>query len=372
MQEHLARLQDPDPYVRQKAAEVLGKMGTAAATPKVVQALTERLREDENKGVREAAARALGRMETAAATPEVLQALTERLREDAAKEVRWAAVWALEKMGEAAATPEVLQALTERLREDAAKDVRWVAAWALGKMGPAAATPEVLQALTERLREDEDWGVRWEAAGALGQMGKAAATPEAIQALAERLLQDESMWVRQAAAGALGKMGRAAAQKEVIQALVQALRDRDPDVRSEAAEALRQLLPAHPEALRNFLRVLPVPMTPQETQTLEGVFRDSPWAVPALRALLSDPDPKVRARAVWALGAVGPAAATPEIIRDLLARRLDKAPTVRTAALKVLRRLPVSSETVSAVLRDIQGDEPEAAEATAWALERLG
>jgi len=199
-------------------------------------------------------------------------------------------------------------------------------------------------------------------------------------------------------------MGKTAAQKEVIQALVQALRDRDPDVRQKAAEALRQLLPAHPEALRNFLRVLPVPMTPQETQALKGVLRAYRGAVPAVRALLSDPDPKVRAGAVWALGVVGSAAATPkvirallsdpdprvragavwalgwmgkaaatpEIIRDLLTRRLDEAPNVRTAALEVLRKLPVSPETVSAVLRDIRGDEPEAGEATAWALERLG
>ncbi len=249
--------------------------------------------------------------------------------------------------------------------------VRRNAAWALGAMGKAAATPEVLGALIQRLREGEDWLVRQAAAWALGQMGPAAATPEVLGALLERLQEDENKWVRWAAAEALRKMGKAAATQEVLEALIQALRDRVFDVRREAAEALRQLLPAHPEALRNFLRALTVPMTPRETQTLEDVLRAYPGAVPAVRALLSDPDPRVRAGAVWALGWTGKAA-TPEIVRDLLARRLDEDPNVRTAALEVLRKLPASPETVSAVLRDIRGDEPEAAEATAWALERLG
>jgi len=301
MKEHLARLQDPDPYVRREAARALGRMGEAAATPEVVGALIQRLREDED--------------------------------------------WV----------------------------VRMNAAEALGMMGPAAATLEVLGALAQRLREDEDWRVRYEAARTLGRMGEAAAQPEALGALIQCLRKDEAWWVRTTAAWALGRMGAAAATPEVVEALAERLReDKAGWVRGAAAEALRHLLPAHPEALRALLRTLPTPMTPQETQTLEGVFRDRPSAVPAVRALLSDPDPKIRLRAVQALGIVGPAAATPEVVRDLLARRLDEDPTVRTAALEVLRKLPVSPETVSAVLRDIQGDEPEAAEATAWALERLG
>jgi len=372
MKEHLARLQDPNPSVRGEAAWALGAMGTAAATPEVLGALIQRLRKDEDGGVRYEAAKALGKIGKAAATPEVIEALVQALRKDEDRDVRQKAAWALGKMGAAAATPEVLQALAERLLQDESGRVREEAAGALGRMGAAAATPEVIQALLERLREDEVWWVREEAAWDLGRMGEAAARPEVLEALTERLREDAAGDVRWAAAWALGKMGETAATPEVIEALVQALRDRVFDVRQKAAEALRQLLPAHPEALRNFLRVLPVPMTPQETQALEKVFRDSPGAVPAVRALLSDPDPKVRAGAIRALGAVGPAAATPEIVRDLLTRRLDEAPNVRTAALEVLRKLPVSSETVSAVLRDFRGDEPEAGEATAWALERLG
>jgi len=167
--------------------------------------------------------------------------------------------------------------------------------------------------------------VRGAAARVLREMGK-----EVLRALTERLREDTAGVVHHAA-GALGQMGTAAATPEVLEALIQALRDRASGVREGAARALGRLLPAHPEALRNFLCTRPAP------KTLEGVFRDSPGAVPALRALLSDPDPEVRARAIRALGAVGPAAATPEVVRDLLARRLDKAPNVRTAALKVLR-----------------------------------
>jgi len=284
------------------------------------------------------------------------------------------AVRILGQMGAAAATPEVIEALVQCLRKDKDGWVRGAAARALGQMGAAAATPEVLQALAERLREDKDEYVRKTAAEALGQMGAAAATPEVLQALIQRLQRDKNPRIRIAAVWALEAMGKAAATPEVLQALVERLlRDADEVVRGAAAEALLMwLIQAHPEVLRDFLRALPTPMTPQETQTLKDVLRACLGAVPAVRALLSDPDPKVRLQAVWALGVVGSAAATPEIIRDLLARRLDEDPNVRTAALEVLRRLPVSSETVSAVLRDIQGDEPEAAEATAWALERLG
>ena len=291
--------------------------------------------------------------------------------QDPDPDVRSDAAWALGRMGEAAAKPEVIGALIQRLREDEAEGVRQEAARALGEMGPAAATLEVLEALVQAL-QDRNSDVRSEAAWVLGEMGEAAATPEVLEALVQCLREDKDRDVRYGAAWALGKMGEAAATPEVIEALAQALRDRAFGVRSAAAVALGRLLPAHPEALRAFLRALPVPMTPRETQTLEDVLRAYPGAVPAVRALLSDPDPRVRAGAVWALGWTGKAAATPEIVRDLLARRLDEDPNVRTAALEVLRKLPASPETVSAVLRDIRGDEPEAAEATAWALERLG
>jgi len=70
----------PDRAVRWAAAEALGEMGKAAATPEVVGALLGRLRDgDEDPFVRSAAARALGRMGPRAATPEVLRALVECL-----------------------------------------------------------------------------------------------------------------------------------------------------------------------------------------------------------------------------------------------------------------------------------------------------
>jgi HEAT repeat protein len=75
-------------------------MGAAAATPEVLQALRERLR-DKDGDVRRAAAEALGAMGAAAATSEVLQALTELRDKDEDEYVREAAALALGKMGEA-------------------------------------------------------------------------------------------------------------------------------------------------------------------------------------------------------------------------------------------------------------------------------
>jgi HEAT repeat protein len=135
----------------------------ARLAPGKVLELAKRLR-DKDWRVRYAAAQALGAMGPAAATPEVLQALLACLRDEDG-EVRWAAAEALGQMGPAAATPEVLQALMGCLRDEDGS-VRAAAAGALGAMGPAAATPEVLQALLERL-QDEDRHVRRAAAEAL-------------------------------------------------------------------------------------------------------------------------------------------------------------------------------------------------------------
>ena len=84
---NLERLQYDVADVRAAAAEALGAMGEAAATPKVLQALTECLR-DKDEGVRYAAAGALGRMGKAAAQPEVIRTLVKRLQRDPSLAVR--------------------------------------------------------------------------------------------------------------------------------------------------------------------------------------------------------------------------------------------------------------------------------------------
>jgi HEAT repeat protein len=267
----LACLRYGDALVRDEAARALGAM-RAADRPEVHQILQQYLR-DENELVQLAAVRAflqvddvdmddvaahlddmlaplpvglIERKEKGAARPEVLQALLERLR-DEDKDVRYAAALDLWKMGPAAATPEVLQALTECLYNDW-DDVRWWAANALEAMGPAAATPEVLQALTECLYNLDD--VREAAAKALGAMGPAAATPEVLQALAGCLGESDPEDVREAAAKALRRMGPAAATPEVLQALTECLYTyREEYVCYAAAKALTAW---HRQGLRFF------------------------------------------------------------------------------------------------------------------------
>jgi HEAT repeat protein len=107
--EALAWMGDPDEAVRGRAAEGLGRMGSAAATPEVLAQLTECLH-DPQKAMRRRAAEALGQMGSAAATPEVLARLIELLR-DPDEDLRYGAATALGRLGSAAATAEVLACL---------------------------------------------------------------------------------------------------------------------------------------------------------------------------------------------------------------------------------------------------------------------
>ncbi|MCP4345409.1 MAG: HEAT repeat domain-containing protein, partial [Desulfobacterales bacterium] len=75
-----------------------------------IQALTERLRKDKNKDVRKKAIDGLVRLE--AKEPDVIQALTERLREDN-KDVRLKSITGLIKL-----SPKLIEFLTDQLKQD--------------------------------------------------------------------------------------------------------------------------------------------------------------------------------------------------------------------------------------------------------------
>jgi HEAT repeat protein len=224
---------DADAPVRWEAVEALGRFSAAAATPKVLQSLLA-LTADNNAGVRQRAAKALGRLGAIAATPEVLQRLLALIA-DIDDYVRWEAIEALWRFSAAAATPEVLQRLLDLTTvEDAL--VRRGAAEALGNLGAIAATPEVVQRLLD-LTADADNYVRWLAARALGRLGAIAATPEVLQHLLDLTTVEDAL-VRRGAAEALGNLGAIAATPEVVQRLLDLTADEHALVRRMAAEAL--------------------------------------------------------------------------------------------------------------------------------------
>lgn len=170
-------LSDPDPLVRERAAEALGRIGPAAA-PAIQPLIAMFAGEDPYLGG--AAALALGQIGPAAVPP-LVEALT-----DERENVRWSAAITLGRFGPSAApaAPALVKALGE-----AKGAIRACAAIALGAIGPKAA--EGVPRLTEALHDGEE-DVRRAARIALGQIvssWRAKPLPrETIIATIERLV----------------------------------------------------------------------------------------------------------------------------------------------------------------------------------------
>ncbi|CAK9046925.1 unnamed protein product [Durusdinium trenchii] len=218
-------LQKPETFVQRRAADELAGLGGP-----VVSHLLKALEDEQNAVRRGAAAELLGKMGAAAAevVPKLLKAL-----EDPDVGVRSRAATALGQIGPAAA--EAVPHLLEVLR-DTDRLVRSHAAWALGQIGPAAA--EAVPALLRTLPEDPDLVVRCNVARALGQIGPAAAeaVPQLLKALEGSDADIELCRLRSSAAEALGQMGPAAAQ--AVPQLIKSLADEAGILRATAAQAL--------------------------------------------------------------------------------------------------------------------------------------
>ncbi|QQR75355.1 MAG: serine hydrolase [Holophagales bacterium] len=150
-----ARLADPEPLVREAAAEALGRCGppASAAVPALVAAFA-----DEDPYLGGAAAVALGRI-GAASVPALGEALA-----DPREGVRQSAAIALGRLGSRAA-PAV--AALARTLADGSAVVRGMAATALGEIGPPAG--EVLPSLVAAL-SDPDEAVRRAVRTAIGRI----------------------------------------------------------------------------------------------------------------------------------------------------------------------------------------------------------
>ena len=233
---------------RVTAAEILGRMGTAAQS--AVPALTVLLKASDPE-TRLQAALALWRIDgrTAETVPVLVAALTslgtprpEGTPGPPPPPPCRQAAEALAEMGPAAraAEPALLEALHDRYFAAYRADY----ALALLKIDPAAAkaaVPALIDVLDHKnhavyLPEQVAAAVRKQAASALGQFGGDAA--EAVPALA-RALEDMDAGVRQEAAKTLGALGMQA--RPAVAALQKALTDSDAAVRTEAARALQKI-----------------------------------------------------------------------------------------------------------------------------------
>jgi HEAT repeat protein/actin-like ATPase involved in cell morphogenesis len=292
-------LKDANPEVRQKAAEALIDMGTAAQVP--IPHLISLL-SDSDRNVRWYAAYALIGVGTAAqvAIPHLVPLLS-----DSDPGVRWITASALGDMGTAAevAIPHLVPLLS-----DSNETVRQYAAQALGKMGTAAhfAIPRLIPLLS-----DSDETVRFYAAEALGTMGTAAqiAIPHLIP-----LLSDSDETVRFYAAQALGKMGTAA--QIAIPHLIPLLSDSENNVRWITAMVLVGIATDAQVAIPQVAIPHLIPLLSDSdkyvrqyaAQALGTMGTAAQIAIPHLIPLLSDSENNVRNSAAYALGTMGTAA----------------------------------------------------------------
>ncbi len=206
----LRALQDPNHWVREAAAEALGKIRDSRALEPLLGALR-----DSEYHVRQKAAEALGELGD-------LRALEPLLAGWAGGAWVRSAARALGHLGD----PRGVEALLAGLNHDQPSH-RAAAAEGLG----FTRHPTSVQRLGAALRESEE-EVREAAALALGELRD----PQAVPAL-RYAVRDINARVRLATVKALARIGRPA-----VDALTEALMDSDANVLGEAAEALSRIV----------------------------------------------------------------------------------------------------------------------------------
>ena len=308
-----------DRYMGWTASKAIGGLGSAVATPEILDGLSRMLRSI-NTDVRRAAADAIRGLGSAAATPEIFDGLSEMLRSNNS-DVRLAAVRAIERLGSAAVTPKFLAGLSKLLRSNDS-DVRRAAADAIRGLGAAAATPEIFDGLMDLLQL-RDFHVRRSAVEAIKQLG--TATPEILAGLLKMLFSD-SYYKREVALEAIKELGSAAATPEILSGLEWGLHWLvDFQMRRSAVEAIKELgaAAATPEilvALAEMLRLGDSNECRIAAHAIEGIgaAAATPEILASLSKMLRSEDSFERKDAVDAIGALGAAAAAPEILEVLM------------------------------------------------------
>ena len=290
-------LQDEKPYLRQRAAKLLAKLGqpAASAIPTLFTATEGKMSGFWESSVRAAvidALAALGKYDL----PAIKKAL-----QDKAWSKRRLAAFALGKMG-AEAAPAL--SLLIALHADEHGSVLYAASYSLKQLckvaiphanAPHAAIPPLIDALAHKHSS-----VRKAAAEALGLFGEKAHS--AIPKLTP-LLEDKDSWTRRAAEDTLGRFGK----KGQLAMHRHALSHADPQKRRQALlSILAMKLPAE-EAYPIFSRAL----QDKERIVLEAAFkgltslgRQAKAALPALQSFLNHEEIGLRLAAIEAIAAL--------------------------------------------------------------------
>ena len=338
-----------------------GSWESCAETDAIFDGLVTSL--DTPGAARAAAAKVIKRFGVTEASPGELAWLTRELRSSDSVARYWAKR-TVSELGDLVATPSVLDTIAKLMR-DPKPELRRYAAEVVGELGQAAAYPAIRDRLPKMLR-DSDPFVQSQCLVSISELGRVAATPDVLNRLSE-LLRDSSHlpyfgqqallrtahWVGNAPTATTGPRRPAdsirprsgpnsgamdasdhpdgeAPTHSLASPLFEWLRN--PELWSEAAQAIGALSgPQVPkgflDALANVLRgrrvigVRPADMADDfRMRLLVAVFRlrskrtNKPFG---LSALLHYANEDVLIKAIDAVEALGPKAATPAILERL-------------------------------------------------------
>ncbi|MDR1947494.1 MAG: HEAT repeat domain-containing protein [Desulfovibrio sp.] len=310
--EILSLLQQNDPELVRRGAQMAGEEMTTAAIPYLVRHIAS-----PNIGVQEAVDRALRKI----GGPAVVHAVIPSLRSDNAP-ARNMAMDLLRVLGK-----NDLPALQELLRDED-PDVRIFAADILGSTGSALAVASLCHALLN----DPEVNVRYQAAVSLGQLAFAESAPCLNSAL------DDEEWVQFSVIEALIKIKDASS----IGAMVKALGKSSELVSSIMVDALGEMgnIKAVPQLIKG-LDSAPTPLCNKIVRAVLNIMGERSLSLLGskecrrlagyLPSALEDDDPDIQDSAVRSFAALGVEGATTYILRHV--DRLDPERDAERAAI---------------------------------------
>jgi HEAT repeat protein len=252
-----------------------------------------------------------------------------------------------------AASRPLAEKITVRLNEDAMPGVRYAAAYALGTTGDKAiALPALAKAL-----EHQDEFLRVAAAWAyirLVENEKAPLLDNAVKIVVDAMISNDHR-VRDLATRALADPDIPIEQlRPAFRKVLQGIRD--PAKLMEVVDGLASLGPrAVPLCIRSLEEKGPLRYF--TLQLLIKVSPDAAPAIPALAMTLADPQPELRRESLFALGAIGAAAA--KVTDKIVEKLVDEEADVRHAACYALGKIGPDAQAALPKLRAAMDSDDE-------------
>ncbi len=279
-------------HQRRRAAQLLGDRGAREALPSLLKAL-----KDPEEVVQIGVAEALAQIGDKSVLEELVANMT-----DSNPRVRKYSAYVLGRVG--TKDNQAVVAALEKAANDEDKNVRIDVVYALYELGPPSSKNIFIEGLN-----DEESRIRSYSATALGSFKDAEAAHALVRALEHETDED----VRRVIASSLGKLG----SEYAVEALVTALPLETETVRADIAAKLGEVkTPRAIQVLTELLLTDPSPKVRAKAATALLYARD-PSTIPALVSALKDRVPIVRRPASEALLYFGDASAIDQLIDAL-------------------------------------------------------